>query len=446
MESLNTSFQKILSDTEITNYFSISNTDLYTFVKKYITIDKLLNSPDFTKENLQDQFNQLKLVINQQNEQINSLSTYIKDVVPQSIKDITNNDIKTMITEQLNNLQLHLQNHSNPSVVRECLQNFQDKLVNINTEQLNDIDRRSLNMMSNFQSNLLKDISTTLDSHTIHHKITSINDTLVSLHNNFTGNSSQKGKMTENILYQSLLKAFPDSDVVLTRDQADSCDIHIIKESKPLILIDSKHCEASNVRKSDLDKFYDDCKINDSCGILCNTFGGIANRKHFEIDIQDKRVLVFVSNHQFDPIVFQLAVRIIYNIHSIIADKKPDAIQIDNQLYQRLKIEYNFFLQSFHQHLDNIRANINALSQLSFSQLDHFFKRTSLHSELKPFSCHLCGTGCSSTKTLKKHLKDKHGVELPSTRSRGRPSKNKNETEEGCLSDTLSEIKEESSS
>lgn len=436
MESLNLGFQKILADTEIINYFTINNaTDIYTFVKKYISVDKLLNSPDFTKENLQDQFNQLKLVINRQNDQINNLSSYVKEIVPQTIKEITSGDIKTIISEQLNNLQVLLQNQSNPTVIRECMQNFQDKLVNINTEQLNDIDRRSLNMMSNFQSNLLKDISTTLDSHTIHHKITSINDTLVSLHNNFTGNSSQKGKMTENILYQSLLKAFPDSDVVLTRDQADSCDIHIIKETKPLILIDSKHCEASNVRKSDLDKFYDDCKINDACGILCNTFGGIANRKHFEIDIQDKRVLVFVSNHQFDPVVFQLAVRIIYNIHAIIGDRKTDSVQIDNQLYQRLKIEYNFFLQTFHQHLDNIRANINALSQLSFSQLDHFFKRTSLQSDLKPFSCHLCGTGCSAAKTLKKHLKDKHSIEVTGSRARGRPAKKKDDLENNKESD-----------
>lgn len=429
MESINNDIKKILADNDIQNYFTINKISLYSFIKRYISVDSLLNSPEFSKENIQEQFNQLKLVIHQQNEQINTLSNYVKEsytTIPQSIKDITNSDIRTMISEQLANLQLHLQHQSNPNTLRECLQNFQDKIVNINSEQLNDIDRRSLHMMSNFQSNLLKDISTTLDSHTIHHKITSINDTLMSLHNNFTGNSSQKGKMTENVLYQSLLKAFPDSDVILTRDQPDSCDIHIMKETKPLILIDSKHCEASNVRKSDLDKFYDDCKINDSCGILCNTFGGIANRKHFEIDIQDKRVLVFISNHQFDPVVFQLAVRIIYNIHAIIQDKKTDVIQIDNQLYQRLKIEYNFFLQSFHQHLDNIRANINALSQLSFSQLDHFFKRTTLNSELKPFSCHLCGTGCGSAKTLKKHLKDKHNIDAPVTRNRGRPKRKSN--------------------
>jgi len=307
-------------------------------------------------------------------------------------------------------------------VMQQFVTSLHDKLITINTDKLNDLDRKTVQTLSNFQSNIINNITTTLDSHAMHHKITSMNDTLTTLHNNFTGNSSQKGKMTENILYHNLVKAFPDCDVDLTRNQSDSCDIQVKKEGKPPILIDSKHCEASNVRKSDLDKFYDDCKLNDACGILCNAFGGIANRKHFEIDVQDTRVYVFLSNHEFDPTVFQLAARIIYNIHSVIQDNRTDIIQIDQQLYQRLKIEYTYFLQSFQQHLDNIKANVNALSQLALCQLDQFFKRSSFASgTTKPFTCHLCATGCSSSKALKRHLKDKHGLENNTTR--GRPQK-----------------------
>lgn len=419
MESFNESVKRAVSDKSLTTYFIQNNIDVHSFLKRYVQIDQILSSDLANSSNLTDKFIQLQHIISQQNEQLSCLSNSFvnfQNNFEMSLKNLTNNDIKHLLSDQLNSIQSHLQNSSNPVILREVLQNFQDKLVNVNTEQLNDIDRKSINLLSNFQSNLLKDISTTLDSHTIHHKITSINDTLTLLHNNFTGNSSQKGKMTENLLYQNLLKAFPDADVVLSRDQPDSCDIQIIKDTKPTILIDSKHCEASNVRKSDLDKFYDDCKFNNSCGILCNAFGGIANRKHFEIDIQDKRVLIFISNHQFDPVMFQLASRIIYNIHSVIQEQRTDIIQIDQQLYQRLKIEFNYFLQSFHQHLDNIKANVNALSSLSFSHLDNFFKRTSLHSELKPFSCHLCATGCSSAKTLKKHLKDKHDIEFTTTK------------------------------
>lgn len=415
-----------LLDPDTLHYFE--SVSLEQFLKTYVPVDKIIRSSSQTisHDSLLEQLTHIKSTLAQHTLQLNNTLDFNNQLTASlstALKDITNNDIKSLLLEHQNNIHSLLKSDNNESHIVHLLQNFQDKLLNINTEKLNDFDRKSLELLSNIQSNILKDISTTLDSHTIHHKITSINDTVTTLHNNFTGNSSQKGKMSENMLFHNILKAFPDSDVVLTRDQKESCDIQIKREGRPTILIDSKHCEFSNVRKSDLDKFYDDCKLNNSCGILCNAFGGIANRNHFEIDIQDNNVFVFISNHEFDPVTFQLAARVIYNVYDCIKDHKNDVIHIDPQLYQRLKIEYNFFLQSFQQHIDNIKANVNSLSQLAFSQLDQFFKRSNFNTTLKPFSCHFCGTMTSSAKALNKHLKDKHQVTIP-TLKRGRKTKN----------------------
>lgn len=420
MNALQTHINDVVLDQEICDYFVSNDINFQQFVKRYIQVDKIIRSHYLSNSNINDNVddNITKMLT-----EFNAFKNSFPEKIKESLQQITNNDIKTLLNEFNNSISTIVNQTNNPSLIKDLLQNFGDKLINLNTEKLNDIDRNTLTMLSNFQSNMLKDISTTLDSHSIHHKVNTINDTLTTLHNNFTGNSSQKGKMSENLLYQNILQAFPDSDVTLSRDQPDSCDVQIQKDGQPLILIDSKHCEASNVRKADLVKFYDDCQIHDACGILCNAFGGIANRSHFEIDIKDRRIFVFISNHQFDPALFQLAVKIIYNIHSVIKDQRTDIIQLDQQLYQRLKLEYNFFLQTFNQHLDNIKQNVNALSQLTLAQLDHFFKRTSIsaHTHNKPFSCHLCGTGCTSTKTLKKHLKDKHDLALQPAK-RGRPA------------------------
>lgn len=444
MEAFTQQLVNLSTDQQVSQYFLSNNINVYSFIKTYIAVDKVIKTElCSTPDTLIESLSQIKQTLAQHSMQLTTLTTNFNDTLQQftaTLKDVTNNDIRTLLLEYTTNIQSHLNNNANATILTNLLQNFQDKLINVNTEKLNDFDRKSLEMFSNIQSNILKDISTTLDSHTIHHKVTSINDTLTALHNNFTGNSSQKGKMSENMLFHNLLKAFPDSDVVLTRDQKESCDIQIKRDGRPAILIDSKHCEYSNVRKSDLDKFYDDCKLNDSCGILCNAFGGIANKKHFEIDIQEKRVYVFVSNHEFDPVVFQLAARVIYNVYDSIKEQRTDVIQIDQQLYQRLKIEYNFFLQSFQQHLDNIKANVNSLSQLCFTQIDQFFKRSNYNSELKPFACNLCGTGCSSAKALNKHLRDKHAITHPSTGKRGRPRK---EVDDGSLDDTLEELRGE---
>lgn len=404
--SFASSLERLSSDPLISSYFIDNHVDLFDFVSRYIQVDKLVNIPyHISPDTLSTKICQLQLDLSNQNSLLHSLSLSFNNF-KDSLKDITNHELKTILSNHLNSIQSHLTD--NPHSLKESLQLFQDKLFNLNSQQLNDLDRNTLNTLSNFQSNLLKDLSTTLDSHTIHHKISSIHDTVTSLNNNFTSNSSLKGQMTENILFHNLLSAFPDSDVLLTRDLSDSCDIQIKRDGKPPILIDSKHCQASNVRKLDLDKFYDDCKINNSSGILCNAFGGIANRKHLEIDIQDKRVLVFLSNHQFDQQLFLLASRIIYNVHDIIKDQHLDLVPLNKHLYQQLKIEYNHFLLSFQQYLDNIKSNLNSLSQLSLNHLDNFFKRTNFSNQLKPLSCTLCATGFTSPKALKSHLKLKH--------------------------------------
>ena len=192
--------------------------------------------------------------------------------------------------------------------------------------------------------------------------------------------------------------------------EKNSGDIHIIKDNQPKILIDSKHFDGT-VPKKDLDKFYTDIQLQNCSGILCNAFGGIANRKDFSIDFVDNNILVFIHNHKFDNSLFQLAVNIIYNMHEHIKDKVHDGITVDQRLFNNLKIEYSFFLQSYDYHLDIIKTNINSLSKLKFTLLDHFFKRkSSTTSELKQFSCHLCSTGCSSDKALKRHYKEQHQI------------------------------------
>jgi hypothetical protein len=130
-------------------------------------------------------------------------------------------------------------------------------------------------------------------------------------------------------------------------------------------------------------------------------------------------------------------------MHEQIKEKKSDCITIDQRLYQNLKIEYNYYNQSFRHHLDIIKTNVNSLSQLSFNLLDNFFKRKATAVDLKEFTCHLCGTGCKTEKILKTHLRKQHGNTPPpvndtplllstSSRRRGRPSAN-------SASDSLSE-------
>jgi len=126
-------------------------------------------------------------------------------------------------------------------------------------------------------------------------------------------------------------------------------------------------------------------------------------------------------------------------MHQELKDKTNDSIVLDQRLYQNIKIEYNYYIQTFRHHLDIIKANVNSLSQLSFTLLDNFFKRKATNVELKQFSCHICSAQLSTEKILKTHLKKQHPNILPPPNTtplissavatpRGRPKKKQQET------------------
>jgi len=325
--------------------------------------------------------------------QINELekNTQLKSYFEnKNITEFINNSI------HLNELIVNLTNDFDKDPLIDKLNSIENSSKSETIKQLLDIIKLQIKTPSN-----------NLDNHPV---INNINTNLQLLQQNFSGSSAKRGMVVENILFNNLIQLFPDTEVINTSNISNSGDIQIKKDNKAVILIDSKNFK-NNVGKVDLDKFYRDIELNNCSGILCNSNSGIANRDNFQIDIKNNNVLVFISNHQYDNTLFKLAVNIIYNIHDIIKDN-PDDITLNKELFQRLKIEYNFFLSTFNQHLANLKTTIYSMEKLAFIQLDQFFKRTNLSSELKPFSCQLCSAQFASNKTLKAHLKSKHDINL----------------------------------
>lgn len=426
------SISKLLQDTSVQSYFLNHSKSPYDFMKLYIEVDKIIGTTllssnhvgnvvnvvndklDEIKNTLQNHSTQSNTILhNIHNDLMNSQTNVVNviqskfDTISNNFHNITNTDIRSMFVELQQQLQLN--NGQDSQNLRNVIENFKDKIENINLQKLNDFDRKSLDILSAMQNNLLQ----TLDTHSISHKINSIENNLVNLNEHFSSNSSKKGQLAENVLINVLTETFPDTEVIDTSNTPNSGDIQLLKDNKPSILIDSKHFASKTVPKRDLDKFYSDIQQNNCSGILCNAFGGIANKQHFEIDLVDKNVLIFIHSHKFDPTTFQLAVNIIYNVSDQLKDKQHDSVFIDQRLYQNLKIEYNYYLQSLRHHLEIIKTNVNSLSQLSFNLLDNFFKRKATNIELKDFSCHVCGGGFSTLKSLKTHLRKIHGNILP---------------------------------
>lgn len=452
----NSEIEKLLTSTEIISYFASNNKSIYDFVKTYIEVDKILGDTSCNSNLVYNKLDEIKNVILNHSSQISNLSsnmtttnTNIISLIQSkldNITSITNNELRCMFQD----LQKTFSEGSNTNELKNVFETFRERLEILNTQKLNDIDRKNLDILSNIQTNFEK----LLDSHQITNNIDQIKSTLSSINENFSNNSAKKGQVAETVLFNILTETFPDTEIIDTSHTPNSGDIQMIKDNKPTILIDSKNFCNKTVPKRDLDKFYSDIQQNNCSGILCNTFGGIANKQHFEIDIVDKNILVFIHSHQFDSNMFKLATNIIYNMHQELKDKQSDSINIDQRLFQNLKIEYNYYIQSFRHHLDIIKSNVNSLSQLSFTLLDNFFKRKATNVELKKFSCHICSAQLSTEKILKTHLKKLHSTiispptkqplitSLSSPKPKGRPKKKteEDETEIDNSNKTNSEI------
>lgn len=430
LNDYNSQVEKLLTDRDVIAYFTYNNKDIVQFIKTYIEVDKILGSNMSKPDLLYDKLDEIKNVLSNHNTQLTNLSTNMLSAnsVLQSkienIRDITNNELRTMFLD----LQQQLVKGAESSELKSIFENFRERIEILNNQKLNDIDRKNLEIFSNLQSSFEK----SLDSHQINNKIVSIETTLSSINENFSNNSAKKGQVAETVLFNVLTEAFQDTEILDTSHTSNSGDIQMVRDDKPTILIDSKNFGSKTVPKRDLDKFYTDIQQNNCSGILCNAFGGIANKQHFEIDIVDKNIIVFIHSHQFDSNLFRLATNIIYNMHQELRDKQTDSIILDQRLYQNIKIEYNYYIQTFRHHLDIIKSNVNSLSQLSFTLLDNFFKRKATNVELKQFSCHICSAQLSTEKILKTHLKKQHSNLLPPTSVRqARQKKIVNKKENG---------------
>jgi hypothetical protein len=442
-ETYTSDVEKLLTDTNIISYFTSNNKNIVHFIKTYIEVDKILGSNYLESNLLYNKLDEIKSALTNQGCQLSNLSSNISNANSmlqskiENIKDITNNDLRKMFLD----LQSQINKERDSSDLKHIFDNFRDRIEILNNQKLNDIDRKNLEIFSNIQTTFEK----SLDSHQINNKIMNIENTLSNINENFSNNSAKKGQVAETILLNILTETFTDTEVIDTSHLPNSGDIQLLKEDKPTILIDSKNFGSKTVPKRDLDKFYTDIQQNNCSGILCNAFGGIANKQHFEIDIVDKNIIVFIHSHQFDSNLFRLATNIIYNLYQELKDKQNDCIILDQRLYQNIKIEYNYYIQTFRHHLDIIKSNVNSLSQLSFTLLDNFFKRKATNVELKQFSCHICSAQLSTEKILKTHLKKQHPNILPPSSHKTRQQKNKltNSNNDNSNNDNSNNIYEE---
>ena len=154
-------------------------------------------------------------------------------------------------------------------------------------------------------------------------------------------NTSTKGKVSENIVYNILQTLYPVSQIDYVGTTKETGDIILIRNNKPKILIENKKLE-KNVVQEEVKKFIHDVETQKCCGLFIAQNFGIANKEQFQIDIHDGNVLVYIHAVHNDAEKIKVAIDIIDHFKSKLdeLDTHTDIDTISKEVLDSINQEY----------------------------------------------------------------------------------------------------------
>lgn len=167
-----------------------------------------------------------------------------------------------------------------------------------------------------------------------------------------------KGSVSEHITYNILLTMFPCAQIDYVGDTKEMGDIILIRNGKPKILIENKDHESCNVPKQDVEKFIRDCDIQKCCGIMFAQNRGIANKRNFEIQINNGNVLLYVHEVNFDVDKIKTSIEIVeqfkFKLDEININNDNNYV-IEHDTLEEINKEFNSYILQKHAMLKLIR-------------------------------------------------------------------------------------------
>ena len=356
-EEINRSIVRILKnviDTEIShNVISSMNEKLSSIQQKMDVIDSSLkiNSGELSNtmmfqlsEYRKTYMEDLKLLLSSNNTE--RITPMLKDITS-SLMDKTTILFSEILPKHQTNLSQELSQN-----LQLFKLNLQTELEKINNSQM---DKKTMEEnMSNIQKMFYE------HENKMSSKLTEIKDT-TNLNQQTQGslniqvqeilkkfeNSSSKGGMSENILYNILLGLFPTSDIEhVGNEQKETGDITFIRTAtSPKILFENKDHTNSNVPKHEITKFIRDCEIQDCCGIMLAQHRSICNKENFEIQIHGSNVLLYLNEVKFDKEVIKTAVNVVEQFKTKLDEfGKNTENNIEQDVLDNINKEYQSFL------------------------------------------------------------------------------------------------------
>jgi hypothetical protein len=232
-------------------------------------------------------------------------------------------------------------------------------------------------------------------------------------------NSSIKGKISENILFNILVTMFPLAEVNSVGSQKETGDIILIRTNKPKILIENKNYNC-NVNNEEVKKFIRDTEIQNCCCLFLSQNHGICNKENFYMEIKNNNVLLYLHEVNNNPEKIKLGIEMIDSLKSIldkISKHSDGIIHMSDEDIEELNKEYCDRLEYKLEMIKNIKIAKEAYEKIS-KGFDYMFELPSLEKFLSlkygtsqftkkntSFHCKHCDYVGKNQQSLSAHLR-----------------------------------------
>ena len=376
-------------------------------------------------------------VIKEYNEAFsNKLSLVVKELIPKE-QQVQTQYIQTL----LKNIEQTVAIEMNKGITKESI----DTMLLV-------IDQKFANILTHSEQKInyvLSAVSENKKDETVlHTKLDSMLDKL--------GKTSEKGKISENLLDFNLQTIYPTAEIRNVAHTPHSGDFWLIRKDKPTIIVENKNYKET-VYGETVQKFIDDMNDNNLCGIMISQNSKIVHRENFEIEIHNGNVGVYIHEGNYDPNKIKIAVRIIDTFKNKIEKQKVEngTIQIETELLEKINKEFQLFNNKKKQHITEIKNMYDTLTKsaedMEFQVLDQFLESQGLLTNVKKYICGKCPRTFKTQKGLETHerqcsttnekgLKCEHCEETAKTpkglRSHYRKKHNRELQDDTCNSET----------
>jgi len=349
---------------------------------------------------------------------IGNTNALIHEIFPR-LSDKQNQEITCAIQQFKNELTNDVkQIFTNVTTPSEQLQVFSDALHQKFIDLHSSLQQPLLSVISTSEERLTHSLSqihtltntTTSKTVATEEQISNVHSLLSKLLSKFN-NSSQKGKLSENLLACVLSKAFPSGEIIDNTNDPHSCDFRLKRVNKQDILIENK-TYAKNVDKEEVSKFLDDIEKHECCGMLISQESGISNKDNWQIDIHNGHVVIFLHNVNYEAETLQLAVQIIDNLYQKLIDVNnigDDSFGVSQELLVALNNELQTFIKQRDSIINMVRNfqkdATNKLKDMNLPVLTTFMtSHFSSPTITKQFNCKYCDYIGDTKQAVNGHL------------------------------------------